>query len=183
MLAAVWRRGRLRPLEDRYAIDGAAPTCALEREIIAVSLRHGVLCRFTSFVAVDRTEVVNPGGVVQGIVRAGGATGRDGRRYRQSHTKRCTVGSPGGGSVPRKAAPHLVPPWNMCLLEQRRPRKRELSSGALLQLVMNRTKRKYGAADPLPAPGFFARIPVPSFCRGKKKATTEQGDRAPPRLN
>ena len=34
----------------------------LERRIVAVSLGHNVLSRFTAFVAVDRSTVVNPGG-------------------------------------------------------------------------------------------------------------------------
>jgi Ca-activated chloride channel family protein len=63
---SVWARGRLRDLEDRYAIDRGD---ALEKEIVATSLRFGVLCRFTAFVAVDRSEVVNPGGQVHGIVQ------------------------------------------------------------------------------------------------------------------
>jgi Ca-activated chloride channel family protein len=58
----VWARGRLRDLEDRY---GATPELAqresLEREIVATSLRYGVLCRFTAFVAVD-SQVVNETG-------------------------------------------------------------------------------------------------------------------------
>jgi hypothetical protein len=66
--AAVWARGRLRELEDRYVI-GAGDKAALEREIVGVSLQFGVLCRFTAFVAVDRTEAVNPGGVVHSIVQ------------------------------------------------------------------------------------------------------------------
>jgi Ca-activated chloride channel family protein len=66
--AAVWARGRLRELEDRYVV-GAGDKAALEREIVGVSLRFGVLCRFTAFVAVDRTEAVNPGGVVHSIVQ------------------------------------------------------------------------------------------------------------------
>jgi len=61
-LTAVWARGRLRDLEDRYA---ATPELAqresLEREIVATSLRYGVLCRFTAFVAVD-SHVVNETG-------------------------------------------------------------------------------------------------------------------------
>jgi Ca-activated chloride channel family protein len=65
-LTTVWARGRLRELEDRYAIGSSKP---LEREIVATSLRFGVLCRFTAFVAVDRSEVVNPGGQVHGIVQ------------------------------------------------------------------------------------------------------------------
>jgi Ca-activated chloride channel family protein len=65
-LTTVWARGRLRELEDRYAIGSGK---ALEREIVATSLRFGVLCRFTAFVAVDRSEVVNPGGEVHGVVQ------------------------------------------------------------------------------------------------------------------
>jgi Ca-activated chloride channel family protein len=67
-LKTVWARGRLRELEDRYAI-GGRDRKALERDIVATSLRFGVLCRFTAFVAVDRSEVVNPGGEVHGIVQ------------------------------------------------------------------------------------------------------------------
>jgi Ca-activated chloride channel family protein len=64
--AHVWARGRLRDLEDRYVIDRSDE---LEKEIVATSLRFGVLCRFTAFVAVDRSEAVNPGGQVHGIVQ------------------------------------------------------------------------------------------------------------------
>ncbi|HEX6074957.1 MAG TPA: VIT domain-containing protein [Micromonosporaceae bacterium] len=53
-LAAVWARARLRDLEDRYAATSAPETReSLERDIVATSLRFGVLCRFTAFVAVD----------------------------------------------------------------------------------------------------------------------------------
>ena len=41
----------------------------LEKEITDLSLRFGVLCRFTAFVAVDRSEVVNAGGQVHSIVQ------------------------------------------------------------------------------------------------------------------
>ncbi|GAA5188832.1 hypothetical protein GCM10023322_40410 [Rugosimonospora acidiphila] len=56
--AAIWGRAHLRDLEDRYTVtaDGA-----LEREIVATSLRFGVLCRFTAYVAVD-ARVVTEGG-------------------------------------------------------------------------------------------------------------------------
>ncbi|MET8046970.1 VIT domain-containing protein [Streptosporangium sp. NPDC005286] len=56
-LRAIWARGRLRTLEDRYAIGDRS----LEAEIVETSLRYGVLCRFTAFVAVD-TQVVAEGG-------------------------------------------------------------------------------------------------------------------------
>jgi Ca-activated chloride channel family protein len=66
-LAAVWARGRLRDLEDAYAAGrGADPD--LERQIVATSLRFGVLCRFTAFVAVD-SVVVNEGGRLRRVTQ------------------------------------------------------------------------------------------------------------------
>ncbi|MEU7901722.1 VIT domain-containing protein [Actinoplanes sp. NPDC049118] len=56
-VTAQWARARLRELEDRYA----AGERDLEQRIVATSLRYGVLCRFTAFVAVD-SRVVNEGG-------------------------------------------------------------------------------------------------------------------------
>jgi Ca-activated chloride channel family protein len=66
--SVVWARGRLRDLEDRYVIGGGG-RLELEKEITDLSLRFGVLCRFTAFVAVDRSEVVNPGGQVHSVVQ------------------------------------------------------------------------------------------------------------------
>jgi Ca-activated chloride channel homolog len=62
---ALWARAHLRDLEDRYASldpSGPAELGCLEQQITGVSLRHGVLCRFTAFVATD-TRVVTDGGV------------------------------------------------------------------------------------------------------------------------
>ena len=58
--AAIWAKGRLRDLEDGYAA-GGDDRPALESTIVDTSLRFGVLCRFTAFVAVD-TRVVAEGG-------------------------------------------------------------------------------------------------------------------------
>src|SRR5207237_10267117 len=68
-LPAVWARGKLRELEDRYLVGGSDRT-RLEKDIVALSLRFGVLCRFTSFVAVDRAEVVNRGGEQHRVTQA-----------------------------------------------------------------------------------------------------------------
>lgn len=65
-LGAVWARGHLRDLEDRYAVN---PSEDLSHSIVAVSLKHGVLCRFTAFIAVDRTEIVNAGGQTRQILQ------------------------------------------------------------------------------------------------------------------
>jgi hypothetical protein len=61
-IAAAWARGHVRQLEDRYA--ACVGNRYLEKTIVATSLRFGVLCRFTAYVAVDRAAAVNPGGHV-----------------------------------------------------------------------------------------------------------------------
>ena len=68
VLEPSWARARIRDLEDRYATGaGALPT--IEREIVTLSLRHRVLSRFTAFVAVDRSQVVNHGAPPHAIVQ------------------------------------------------------------------------------------------------------------------
>jgi Ca-activated chloride channel family protein len=66
-LTATWARAHLRDLEDRYATD-PAPDRELERRIVETSLRFGVLCRFTAFVAAD-VQVVNEGGVLHRVLQ------------------------------------------------------------------------------------------------------------------
>jgi Ca-activated chloride channel family protein len=55
---ASWARSRLRDLEDRYAVSAGTD---LERAIVATSLRFGVLCRFTAYLAVDPRKVTDGG--------------------------------------------------------------------------------------------------------------------------
>ncbi|WP_433293238.1 VIT domain-containing protein [Actinoplanes sp. CA-030573] len=63
-IRAQWARARLRDLEDAYA----AGDRGLEERIVATSLRYGVLCRFTAFVAVD-SRVVNEGGKTKRVTQ------------------------------------------------------------------------------------------------------------------
>jgi Ca-activated chloride channel family protein len=56
---AIWARAHLRELEDRYSSGVADSEREIER-IVDTSLRYGVLCRFTAFVAVD-TRVATDG--------------------------------------------------------------------------------------------------------------------------
>ncbi|HET9627207.1 MAG TPA: VIT domain-containing protein [Kofleriaceae bacterium] len=65
-LAACWARTRIRALEDQYAVRANG---ALEEMIVQTSKQFGVLSRFTAFLAVDRSEVANPGGRVREIVQ------------------------------------------------------------------------------------------------------------------
>src|SRR5204863_217717 len=61
-LGASWARAPIRDLEDLYA---AGERGSLEHDIVGTSKRFGVLSRFTAFLAVDRSEVVNRGGRLQ----------------------------------------------------------------------------------------------------------------------
>ncbi|MBO2460359.1 VIT domain-containing protein [Actinomadura violacea] len=64
---AIWARAHLRDLEDRYTVGGPPD---LEQHIVETSLRFGVLCRFTAFVAVDSrvvTDSAAPHQVVQPV--------------------------------------------------------------------------------------------------------------------
>ncbi|MEO3871496.1 VIT domain-containing protein [Nonomuraea sp. B12E4] len=56
-LRAVWARAHLRELEDRYAMGEHD----LEPQIVRTSLEHGVLCRFTAYVAIDTRQVADGG--------------------------------------------------------------------------------------------------------------------------
>lgn len=68
-LGAVWARARLRDLEDRYvAAGGHRGLAELEREIVDISVRFGVLCRFTAYVAID-SRVVNEGGTQRRVTQ------------------------------------------------------------------------------------------------------------------
>ncbi|MGW2306431.1 VIT domain-containing protein [Actinomadura luteofluorescens] len=62
---SIWARAHLRDLEDRYTVGGPGD---LEQRIISASLRFGVLCRFTAFVAVD-SRVATEGGTPHKVVQ------------------------------------------------------------------------------------------------------------------
>ena len=66
--AALWARAAIRHAEDVYAIGGADP--ALINRIVDISKRFSVLSRFTAFLAVDRSEKVNPGGKLHRTTQA-----------------------------------------------------------------------------------------------------------------
>jgi Ca-activated chloride channel family protein len=70
---ATWARSHVRDLEDRYATNVEPPAAqeALASAIVDASLAHGVLSRFTAFVAVDPTRpdepVVTPHRIIQPV--------------------------------------------------------------------------------------------------------------------
>jgi Ca-activated chloride channel family protein len=68
-LKSLWGRARVRELEDFYASGLIDDRGRLAKEIVEVSLAAGVLSRFTAYVAVDRSEVVQPGGKLLEVVQ------------------------------------------------------------------------------------------------------------------
>ncbi len=96
-----WARTRVRALEDRYAI---AADPHLAKQIVDTSIRFGVLCRFTAFVAVDRSEVVNPGGVRHEVTQAVEMpAGWEMQKEFTKHRMRSTHVSGAGGFAPTAA--------------------------------------------------------------------------------
>jgi Ca-activated chloride channel family protein len=67
-LTAVWARAHLLDLEDRLDA-GVGDRADLERRLVWTSLRYKVLCRFTAYVAVDRTAVIEGTGQPHRIVQ------------------------------------------------------------------------------------------------------------------
>lgn len=57
----LWARARVTDLEDQFRLEPAEQE-KIRQEIIALAVRHTLLTRFTSFVVVDESEIVNPGG-------------------------------------------------------------------------------------------------------------------------
>lgn len=65
-ISRIWARARVRAMEDRYATGSRQD---LADEITKLSLRFGVLCRFTSWVAVDRSQKIESTGDVRKVVQ------------------------------------------------------------------------------------------------------------------
>jgi Ca-activated chloride channel family protein len=75
----IWARAHLRDLEDQYVVNSDPD---LEQRIVDTSLRFGVLCRFTAFVAVDTRTATSgelPHQVVQPVEQPAGWELRPGR--------------------------------------------------------------------------------------------------------
>ena len=68
VITAQWARAHLRDLEDHYVSESGPDPRGLESAIVDTSLRFGVLCRFTAYVAVD-SQVVAEGGERHRVVQ------------------------------------------------------------------------------------------------------------------
>jgi Ca-activated chloride channel family protein len=149
--APVWARGRLRELEDRYAVAGGSKE--LEQEIVATSLRFGVLCRFTAFVAVDRSAVVNPGGQVHQVVQP--------------------VELPDGWEQPWAALGGFAGPCYAAARQDRTMSLEEARSGLFEETEsVDSMLHEFGADVPVGAPGLVERL-LSKFRRGKAKKAAD----------
>ncbi len=64
----LWARSRILDLEHQFIAQGESGS-SLADEITAFSLRYGVLCRFTAFVAVDTAETINARGPLHQVTQ------------------------------------------------------------------------------------------------------------------
>ena len=116
-VGAYWARARIRDLEDRYTVLTYGHD-ALEQQIVATSLAHGVLSRFTAFVAVDDREVATgqelhqvtqPVAAPSGWAAQGGALPRGSgfapAGYAPRHDNAETLYTGGYGGAPQGGAP------------------------------------------------------------------------------
>jgi len=112
-LRSIWARAHLRELEDAYVTQRAGDPAALEDRITAASLRFGVLCRFTAYVAVD-TRVVTEGGrphrVVQPVEPVSGWDMLETHSVKSVHAAPMAMMMPLGYAGATPLAPPSVPP-------------------------------------------------------------------------
>lgn len=111
-LGASWARAAIRDLEDRYA---AAQSSELETRIVTISKTFSVLSRFTAFLAVDRSQVVNKDGklhqIVQPVESPAGWEGAGNVRTRSGVVRAAMPfgGMPQPQSIPSPAMPAQAP--------------------------------------------------------------------------
>jgi Ca-activated chloride channel family protein len=159
-LAASWARAHLRDLEDQYA---ARAGDELEQQIVRVSKQFRVLSRFTAFVAIDRSQVVNQGGVLHQVVQpveppagwggAGAFTGALGGSY-------------SGGTAAGRPKPPLM---------MQAPRSSPQAASPMGAPSMPRGAMPPAAAAPAPGP-----MRPPSVASQPMPANTRPAGNAPP---
>ncbi len=67
-IAHLWTRARVKDLEDRFRLE-LNNQSEIKKQIIDLSVQHTLLTRFTAFVVVDESEVVNKDGSRRKIVQ------------------------------------------------------------------------------------------------------------------
>lgn len=108
-IAHLWARARVADLEDRFRLEPASQA-AIKKEIVELAVRHTLLTRFTAFVVVDESEIVNAAGERRKIVQPVEMPAR----WEMDESAAVTRGLPAGAvacmSMPAPAAPGAPPP-------------------------------------------------------------------------
>jgi Ca-activated chloride channel family protein len=68
-LPQLWAKSFVVDLEDQYRVAGGKQQEALKKEIVDVAVAHSLLTKFTAFVVVDHSEVVNKDGTTRKLVQ------------------------------------------------------------------------------------------------------------------
>lgn len=97
----LWARTRVTDLEDRFRLEPAQQD-KIKKEIIALAVGHTLLTRFTSFVVVDESEVVNKGGEVHKVVQPVHTPAQWEQEKRMEMP--CEAGAPGRSGMASKAS-------------------------------------------------------------------------------
>jgi Ca-activated chloride channel family protein len=67
-ISHLWARARVRDLEDQFRMDSQSQE-KTKKQIIEIAIQHTLLTRFTAFIVVDESEVVNQDGTRRKIVQ------------------------------------------------------------------------------------------------------------------
>jgi Ca-activated chloride channel family protein len=102
----LWARTRVTDLEDRFRLEPAQQG-RIRQEIIALGVLHTLLTRFTSFVVVDESEIVNKGGEVHKVVQP---VHMPAQWDMKMEAERCRQGAPGGAAMGAACASVAPPP-------------------------------------------------------------------------
>jgi Ca-activated chloride channel family protein len=139
-LAAIdhlWARARVTDLEDQFR---ETHDEAVKKEIIALSLRHMLLTRFTAFVVIDESEAVNKAGprrtVVQPVEEAA--------EWTQAPMTMAT-----GGMRAMAAMPSMIPSPGAPVMMGRAPRAKK--EGFLSKMAAKMSDAFSGSGLPPPA--------------------------------
>jgi Ca-activated chloride channel family protein len=106
-IAHLWARARVTDLEDRFRMDSGA-AMKLREEIIDLAIRHTLLTRFTSFVVVDESEIVNKGGELHKVVQPVHLPAQ--WEMKAEEAERCPEGAAGGAAMGAARASIAPPP-------------------------------------------------------------------------
>ncbi|MEW6730698.1 MAG: VIT domain-containing protein [Acidobacteriota bacterium] len=67
-ISQLWAKARIADLEDRFRVETTAQA-SIRQQIIELSIKHTLLTRFTAFVVVDESEIVNKDGSHRKVVQ------------------------------------------------------------------------------------------------------------------